>query len=232
MKLLVANPNTTQPITDLIAEAARRVASPGTTIKAVTGGFGAAVIGSRMEMVIGDYAALDLVARELEGCDAVVIGASIDSGLRAVRQMAPVPVIGMTEAVLHTACLTAGRFGLVVSSARVAGVMQEMVAGYGLSSRLAGIRWLGTEAQNIMADPETASTAIVEASDTLVSVDLAEVVVLIGAVMANIPARVQERIAVPVLEGITCAVPMAEALVRMKIPKPRGGSFAQPAGRR
>ena len=64
MKLLIINPNTTQAITDLLAETARRFAAPGTTIKTATGGFGAQVIASRMEMTIGDYSALDAAARE------------------------------------------------------------------------------------------------------------------------------------------------------------------------
>ena len=120
MRLLIVNPNTTQAITGLLAQTARSLASPGTAIKAVTGAFGAQVIASRMEMTIGDYAAFDLAARESGDCDAVIIGASIDSGLRAVRQMFPGPVIGLTEAALHVACMTAGRFGLVASNLRTA----------------------------------------------------------------------------------------------------------------
>jgi allantoin racemase len=231
MRLLIANPNTTGAITDLLAGAARAVASPGTAIKAVTGTFGAAVMGSRMEMTVGDHAALDLVAREAADCDAVIIGAGVDSGLRAIRQMLPVPVIGMTEAALHVACLTAGRFGLVASSSRIAVVLRELVAGYGLTERLAGIRWLGTEAGDIYAAPESAVASIAEAAGTLVSLDLAETVILVGAVMAGMPPRVQDHVPVPVLEGVTCAVPLAEALVRMRIRRPSTGSFAPPRGR-
>ena len=44
MKLLLINPNTTQAMTDAIAEAARAVASPGTEIVAVQPSFGPASI--------------------------------------------------------------------------------------------------------------------------------------------------------------------------------------------
>ncbi len=42
MKLLVANPNTTQAVTDRIARVARDSALPGTEITAVTARFGTA----------------------------------------------------------------------------------------------------------------------------------------------------------------------------------------------
>ena len=47
MKLLVINGNMTQAITDVCANAAREVASPGTEVVSATGTFGPQVIGSR-----------------------------------------------------------------------------------------------------------------------------------------------------------------------------------------
>ena len=60
----------------------------------------------------------------------------------------------------------------------------------------------------------------------MVESDAADVVVLVGAAMAAMPARVQAAIAVPVIEGFSCAVTLAEALVRLRLPKPRAGSYA------
>lgn len=226
MKILLGNPNTTAAITDAIAAAARTVASPGTEIKAATGRFGARVIGTRVEMAIGDHASVDLMAREAEGCDAAIIGASIDSGLRAVREMLPIPVLGITEAALHTACLLGGRFGLVVMGPRAAVTTREIVEGYGLHGRLAGIQALGALPSDILHDPAAAVAPLAQAANRLVEDYLAEVVVLVGAVMAGMPARVQPTVPVPVLEGVSCAVPLAEGLVRLNLPKPRAGSFA------
>lgn len=227
MKILLGNPNTSQSVTDTIAAAARAVASSGTEIKAVTGKFGARVIGTRAEMAIGEHASLDMMAREAEGCDAVIIGASLDSALRAAREMLTVPVLGITESALHTACLLGGRFGLVVMASRSAVVTREMVEGYGLTSRLAGLRWIDTSPLFLQGDPEAAATAIAVAANALVAEDLAETVVLIGAVMAGMPARVQDRVPVPVIEGVACAVVLGEALVRLRLPKATAGSYAR-----
>lgn len=231
MRILLANPNTTEGITALMATTARAVAAPGTEIKPVTANFGAAVIGSRMEMVVGDYASLTLVAREAEGCDAVIVAAAIDSGLRAIKQMLPVPVLGLTEAAIHAANLTGGRFGLVVSSPRVAAVMREMVEGYGLGTRLAGIRAIGSDAAAVYGDPEGSARAVTTVACQLAEDDMAEAVVLIGAVMAAMPARIADRVPVPVIEGVSAAVALIEGLARLGLRKAAQGSFSPP-GRR
>jgi allantoin racemase len=227
MKILIGNPNTTAAITDKMAEVARATASPGTEIKAATTHFGARVIGTRTEMAIGEYASVELMARESAGCDAAIIGASIDSGLRAVREMLPIPVVGITEAALHTACLLGGRFGLVAMSARSAITTREMVEGYGLASRLAGIACVATTPADFVADPDAAMAGLVAAAETLVARDMADVVVMVGAVMAGIPPRIRPRVEVPVIEGVSCAVVLAEALVRLGVPKPSGGSYGR-----
>lgn len=226
MRLLLANPNTTQAVTDAIATAARAIASPGTEIVPVTARFGARVIGTRAEMAIAEHAALDLLAREAAGCDAVVIGASIDSGLRAAREMLAVPVLGLTESALHVACLTGGRFGLVTLSRRSAYPLREMVEAYGLMSRCGGLRAVDASPLDLLAAPERVAALIATRATDLIEADMVDVIVLIGAVMAAMPVLVQKLLPVPVVEGVGCAVTLAEALVRLRLPKPRAGGYA------
>lgn len=226
MRILLANPNTSQSVTDTIAEAARRAASPDTSIRAVTAGFGARVIGTRTEMAVAEHACLDLLAREAPGMDAVIIGASIDSGLRAAREMLDVPVLGLTESALHVAALGGGRFGAVVLSGRSMPVLREMIEAYGFAGRLAGLAAVASGPLDLLERPDAVAEAIAAAACALVERDGAEAVVLVGAVMAAMPARVQPRVPVPVIEGVGCAVGLAEALVRLRLPKPRAGSYA------
>jgi allantoin racemase len=226
MRLLLANPNTSPAVTDAIAAAARAVAAPGTEIVAVTARFGARVIGTRAEMAIAEHASLDLLARESGGCDAAIIGASIDSGLRAAREMLAMPVLGLTESALHVACLTGGRFGVIALSRRSAYPLREMIEAYGLMSRCGGLRAVDVSPLDLLAAPDRVADLIVRQATDLVSDDMVDVIVLIGAVMAAMPARVQPRVPVPVIEGVSCAVALAESLVRLKLPKARAGGYA------
>ena len=230
MRLLLANPNTTQAVTDMVAAAACRTASPGTEIIARTGRFGAAVIGTRAELAVAEHASLDLLAREAAGCDAAIIAASTDSGLRAARELLDGPVLGLTESALHIACLLGARFGTLTLSARSAAILREMIDGYGLAARCAAQRCAEATPQALLADPQGVTALLAVQAKTLVA-EGADCVVLIGAVMADRTEAIEAKLGVPVIEGVSCAVLLAEALVRLRRPPPRSGSFSRLAGR-
>ena len=231
MRILLVNANTSQVVTDKVRVQARASASPGTEIVAVTGSFGARVIGTRAEHAIGEHSTVALVSQHAAACDAVVIAVSYDTGLRAARELLPIPVVGMTEAGLLTACMLGGRIGVITFGRRVRPMYEELVAGYGLASRIAGWRTLeSTVAYTPGAHEELDRTIAATALD-LVEHDLAETIVLTGAVMAGVPARIQHGVPVPVIDCIACGVRQAELLVHLALPKPRVGSYAPPADR-
>lgn len=231
MRLLVVNANTSELVTAKVAARARASASPGTEIVPVTGTWGARVIGTRAENAIGGHAALELMARHGAGCDAVVIAVSYDTALQAARELLPVPVVGMTEAGLLTACMLGGRIGVVVFGLRVLPLYQELVASYGLGSRVAGWRVLESTAAYTNATHDELDREIAASAADLVERDGAEVILLTGAVMSGVPARIQAGVPVPVVDCIDCAVRQAELLVRLALPKPTTGSYALPRGR-
>jgi allantoin racemase len=231
MRILVLNANTSDIVTEKVAGAARAAASAGTEIIAVTGTFGGRVIGTRAEHAIGEHSTLALVARHAPGCDAVVIGVSYDTGLRAARELLDIPVVGMTEAGLLTACMLGGSIGVVTFGRRVLPLYKELVTGYGLASRITGWQVLeSTAAYGRGAHPEL-DREIVAAARDLVERDHAEVILLTGAVMAGVPARLQPELPVPIVDCIVCGVRQAEMLASLRLPKPRVGSYAAPGGR-
>ena len=226
MKILLVNANTTAAVTLRIAAEARRIAAPGTEILPVTGMFGALIIGTRAEMAVAEHTALDLVATHGAGVDAVVIGVSFDVGLRALRELAPVPVVGMTEAACLMACTLGGRFGIVTYGARSAVILREIVAGYGLAGRLAGVHGLDATPADMLKDPQALHAQIAGAACELAQRDGAEAVILAGAVMAGLPPLLQEQVPCPLVEGIACGIGVAELLARLAPAKARSGSFA------
>jgi allantoin racemase len=226
MKILLVNANTTPAVTERIAAEARRVAAPGTEVLPVTGSFGAPIIGTRAEMAVAEHAALDLFARHGKGVDAVVIGVSFDVGLRALREMADVPVVGMTEAACLLACTQGGSFGIVTYGARSAVILREIVASYGVALRLAGVHALGATPADMLKDPKALHAQIAGAARELALSDGAEAVILAGAVMAGLPPLIQDQVPCPLLEGIASGIGLAEVLVRLAPAKARSGGFA------
>lgn len=53
------------------------------------------------------------IAAEKEGADAIVIACTDDPGLRVIRTLVDIPVVGEMESTLHMACMMGHRFGLV-----------------------------------------------------------------------------------------------------------------------
>ncbi|MET0349725.1 MAG: aspartate/glutamate racemase family protein, partial [Rhizobacter sp.] len=144
----------------------------------------------------------------------------------AAREMLDVPVVGITEAALLTACLLGTRIGVIVYGRRTLPLYQELVASHGFTGRIAGWRVLETTAVYGDGDQAAADAAAIAAANDLVERDFAEVVVLTGAVMAGVPPRLQPSVPVPLLEGVGLAVRQAEMLVDLKPVKPRFGGYA------
>lgn len=229
MKLLLINGNTTDAITARLASTARDAAAPGTEIVAVSAPFGAAVVGTRAEETIAAHAVLEAAARHHAGCDAVVVAISTDAGAAAARELLPIPVVGITEAALLTACALGGAFGLLTFGARAAVWSRELIGRYGLSARLAALEALETPPA-AFADPDSFEGPLLAGVERLATQG-ADTVVIAGAAFAGLCKRLQPRAPVPLLDGVACAVGQAELLVRLALPKPRAGSYAAVGGR-
>ena len=229
MRILLVNGNTTAAMTETLVATARDAAAPGTEIAAATGAFGAAIVSHRAEEAIAGHAILKAIADHEGAYDGVLIGVSTDPALGAVRALLPVPVVGMTEAALLTACMLGARFGLITFSLASAPGYREAVERYGLASRLAGLRTIDIPLARAYAEREKLTEAIVEVADTLIEADGAEVLILAGAAAAGLPAGLQPHVPVPLLDGIVCGVRLTEAMIRLGAPTPSRGSHAPPA---
>ncbi len=232
MRILLVNGNTSDEITETLAQVARAAAGPDTEIASATGAFGVRLIGHRAEAAIVEHAVLELIAEHADGVDGVLIGVSLDTALRAARAMVGVPIVGMTEAAMLIACMLGGRFGLITFSAASTAPYRELVESHGLIDRLAGMRTIDVTFAQAFGERDAMEAPIVAAADALVDEDGAETLILVGAAGAGLPARLQSRVAVPLLDGITCGVLLVEALVRLGASAPTRGSYAPPQGNR
>lgn len=230
MRILLANSNTSEQVTATVLAAAQAIASPGTELIARNGAFGARVVSTHTEAAIAGHALVDLLAEHAGECDAVVIAMSMDTGLWAAREMLDVPVLGMTEASMLLACTAAPRFGMLIMAGRGLELYRGLARDYGLEHRMAGIAGINAQPQDLLNDPEAFYRPLIAEAERLIQQG-AEAIVLVGAVMAGLPAKLQDRIPVPLLDGIASGVLLAETLVKLKPVKPRIGSL-QPVPKR
>ena len=228
MRLLLANPNTTQAVTDRIAAVARANASPGTEIRAVTAASGVPYIATRAEAVLGAAAALELLANHAGDADAAVIAAFGDPGLGAARELLPVPVTGMAEASMLTACMLGRRFAIVTFAPALGPWYQETVDGVGLAARCSGVHCLDEPFADIADVAREKAARLVALCAAAVAAG-AEVCILGGAPLAGLAAEVADRVAVPLVDGVAAAVRQAEVLAALRPRKATAGSFRHPA---
>ena len=226
MRLLLINPNTTDSITTLMKERARRLVGPGVEVRAATGRFGARYIASRAAAAIAAYAALEAFAEHAEGCDGVLLACFGDPGLLALKEISAVPVVGMAEASCHLACLFGRQFSIVTGGERWGPMLHELVASLGLSSRLASIRTVAPTGAEIAADPERALAILAESCRACALEDGAEAVILGGAGLAGLAERIAPQVQVPVICSLEAGLRAAVAAAGLHAAKPTSGSLA------
>ncbi|MEO7337773.1 MAG: aspartate/glutamate racemase family protein [Caldimonas sp.] len=228
MRLLVINPNISESVSALIEAEAVRSASPGTQLTMKTAAFGVAYIETRFEALIGAYAAAELAAEHHDGHDAVIVAAFGDPGLGGLREALPVPVLGLTESALASACLLGHRFSIIAISQRITAWYREVVEANGLVGRLASIRALDRPLARIGAVQEDHAEALRSLCERAVDDDRAEVIVLAGAPLAGLARTLRGQLPVPVVDGVSSAVRHAESMVALGAAKAVRGSFAAP----
>src|SRR5262249_46922931 len=148
-----------------------------------------------------------------------------------IREALRVPVVGLTEAAVTMAGLLGDRFGLVTFGARSVPCYYNRVVSYGLGSRLAGGGCVGIDRTSLYEDRAGTGAKLVACARDLIDNKGAEVIIPSGAVLAGLNAEVQAELPVPVIDAVSCAVQLAQSLVRLKPFKPTGGSFSVPEGR-
>ena len=228
MRILVINPNISESVTDLIASESRRVASPGTELIFATAPFGVAYIETRMEALMGGYAAACVAAEHYGEYDGVVIAAFGDPGLLGIKEMLSVPVVGMTEAALASASLLGQRFSIIAISSRIKAWYQECVERSHLATRLASIRSLNDPLRDIGAVQEDHTERLKELAREAVEQDGADVIILAGAPLAGLARKIRGQLPVPVVDGVSSAVRHCESLVTLDSCIAVAGSFAPP----
>jgi Asp/Glu/hydantoin racemase len=228
LRILLINPNITESVTALVAGHASAIAGDAATFVPVTGRFGANYISTRASAAIAAHAALDALAQHVAGCDAVYLACFGDPGLAALREISPVPVIGMAEASCLEACNRGGRFAIVTGGALWGPMLTEFVAWLGLAERLAAVRTIAPTGDRIARDPEAALAELAAACTACARQDRADVVILGGAALAGLAARIQPSVPVPVLcsveAGTRAAIAAASRSSRRVASPPALGS--------
>jgi allantoin racemase len=227
MHILVINPNTTVGMTEKIEAAANRAAASGTQITAVTSASGPVSIEGYYDEALSVPGLLKVI-RNRADFDAVVIACFDDTGLDAARCVTDKPVIGIGEAAYSMAGMLANKFSVVTTLARSVPALEHNLMKYGLDRRCARVRSSEVAVLDLEDDSSGAYEKIAAEIARAIADDKAEAIVLGCAGMTDLASKLSQQFDRPVLDGVACAVSLAEAMARLQLKTSRHGGYAPP----
>lgn len=229
MRIQVINPNTTASMTEIIAAAATAAAAPGTEIVATTSATGPASIEGHYDEAVSVIGLLEAVhAGEADGVDAHVIACFGDPGLRAAREIALGPVLGIAEAAMHAASLVATGFSVVTTLERTRIIAEHLLHVYGMERACRRVRATDLAVLDLQNEGSRARQVVTEECRRAIEEDGSGAIVLGCAGMADLADAISREIGVPVIEGVGAAVKLSEALVGLGLGTSKRGDLAHP----
>ncbi len=227
MRLAVANCNTTSAMTGQIVQGARAAAAPGTVVTGLTPDWGPESAEGWLDSYLSAAAVLDTLRRLPEPVDAVVMAGFGEHGREGARELLDVPVVDITEAAAHLACLLGRRYGVVTTLLRTVGLIEDSLRTAGVGENCTAVQAAGVGVLDLERDEEATAAAFVAAGRRALAAG-AEVLVLGCAGMTGLERRVTAALGVPVVDGVAAAVRLAESLVALGLATSRAGSYAKP----
>ncbi|MGM0700956.1 MAG: aspartate/glutamate racemase family protein [Pseudomonadota bacterium] len=229
MRIRVINPNTTHAMTAAMGEAAQSIAAPGTRIIATQPDSGPASIESHFDEAVAAVGVIDeIIEGEREETDAYVIACFGDPGLLAARELTRAPVIGIAEAAFHMATLISTRFSIVTTLGRTGIIAEHLLAQYGFTHHCRRVRAAEIPVLDLEESGDAALGRIIDESRRARDEDGIGAIVLGCGGMAKLTGEISDAVGLPVVEGVTAAIKLAEALVGLGLGTSKHGDLAFP----
>src|SRR5262244_2473757 len=230
VKLMVINPNSSETVTGSIMDSARRAASAGTELVAVTTKGGTRNIDSAVaDYLSGAYmirTCLDAAA--LHRPDAVVLAGFGRVGIDALREALAIPVVSIAEASMAIACLLGHRFTTLTMLQQFIPYQQDLVRYYGFEAKCASVRAININVEECAINRDKTLRELKEQIQKVVTEDRAEVVILACAGLCGYDVELSRLAGVPVLDPVTVGVKVAESLVGLGVSHSKVRKFAHP----
>ncbi len=152
---------------------------------------------------------LTLVEQWEEKADAFIIACHCDPNLTVLREASTHPVLGIGESSMKMATMLGHKFSVVSTGERGIPNKEANIRAYGLEPFTAPLRAPGPECRCADMAGKLRNAAAHAVND-----DGAEVIVLSAAGQSELAAAMAKELGVPVLDGVDCALTLAEGMCR------------------
>ncbi|MCM2443565.1 MULTISPECIES: aspartate/glutamate racemase family protein [Rahnella] len=223
------NPNTSQAMTEVMAQTARSVAGMDTQILAVCPEEGAPSIEGHFDEAIAALGVLQQIkAGRDAGVDGHIIACFGDPGLLAARELAHAPVIGIAEAAMHLATMLATRFSIVTTLPRTLTIARHLLHQYGFERHCAALHAIDLPVLSLEDGSGLAQEKVREQCIAAKKSDGSGAIVLGCGGMADLAQELTRELRIPVIDGVSAAVKMVESLAALRLTTSKHGDLDYP----
>lgn len=212
MKILIINPNSNKEMTRTIQKTAEEFAANEFTVKCKRNPEAPDFIETYEDEIKTAPGMIQMV-RENEGSfDAFINACHCDPNLDVLKEITDKPVLGIGEASMRMAAMLGHKFSVISTSPHSIPNKEALIRKYHLQDVAASVRAPEKDRQFVDEEDAYFQTAL-----DAIQNDGAEVIVLGCAGLSGLDKRLQEKLGVPVLDGVICALIIAAGLVRYGI---------------
>ena len=227
MLICIINPNTTKKMTDNIEVVAKKVASNGTTIVSTNPKNGPESIEGYYDEVFCIPGLIEEVLSNSEA-DAYIIACFDDTGLDAIRTITNKPVLGIGDSSFHIASCLAGTFSVITTLDLSVPILKNNLLKRGFDRICVNVSSVNVPVLDLENEESNALLAIEDEIQRSITNDKAEAIVLGCAGMADFAEKLEKKFSIPVIEGVSSSIILAEGLVRMKKTTSKLGGYSYP----
>lgn len=215
MRILFINPNTSASFTRGIEVSTEKYKSSDTEVVALNPTSGPATIESIFEEMVGGAAALQVLLENIDDFDGFIIACyGNESLVQAAREITSKPVIGITEASYHMACMLGRKFSVVTTGDRWESLLWDSVKLHGLESRCASMRPTSINTSELEeSGDDVVKFHLMKEARIALEQDGADVILLGCAGLTGFDKVMEAELKVPVIDGVVAALKLMEALI-------------------
>lgn len=174
-----------------------------------------------LEYYYSEHIAIKLMMEKIpkiqKDYNAITIGCFYDPGLRELREILEIPVLGIGETSMAIASLLGHRFSIIVGRKKWIPKMSDNALIYGYNRKIASWVSLDMTVENFHnKSREEIIEVIVDKSNKAIKEDLAEVIILGCAAIEGVTDVLQERLGIPVIDPVAVTFKITESIVDLK----------------
>ncbi|KGE00055.1 Asp/Glu racemase [Achromobacter sp. RTa] len=207
-RITLVNPNSLAKVTEAIDRAVAPFRRLPLEFRCLTSADGPAGIQTQAEADASIAPLARLVRQEAAGTDAFIVACFSDPGLHGLRDLVPVPVLGIGECSVLTAMGMAARIGVIAIAGAAIPRHLRYFRAMGVADRICGELALDMKVSEL-ADAELAFQRMAAVGRTLRDAHGADALIMGCAGMADLRGRLEDACGVPVVEPTQAAVGMA-----------------------